>query len=100
MNILLVCAAGMSTSLLVNKMQKESNALANNDIIFACSADELDTYIDKYDVVLLGPQIKYKSKSIDEVVSAKGKGFGVIDTMSYGTVNGKKVLEQAYSLKK
>lgn len=100
MNILLVCSAGMSTSLLVTKMQKESTAMGHEDTIYACSADELEQEIDKYEVVLIGPQIKYKAKVIGELATEKGKGFAVIDTVSYGMVNGKKVLEQAYSLKK
>jgi len=100
MNILLVCAAGMSTSLLVTKMQAESTAAGNKDNIFACSVDEMDAHIDKYDVVLIGPQIRYKAKAIGEVATSKNKGFAVIDSVSYGMVNGKKVLEQAYSMKK
>lgn len=99
MNIILVCSAGMSTGLLVAKMQKESEALGANDKIFACSVDELELYIDQYDVVLLGPQMKYKAKSIGEIAAAKGKKFAVIDSISYGMVDGKKVLKQAYSMK-
>ena len=100
MNILLVCAAGMSTSLLVTKMEKESVAIGANDEIYACSVDDLEAHIDKYDVVLIGPQIRYKSKSIGEVVNAKNKNYAVIDSVNYGMVDGKKVLAQAYSLKK
>lgn len=99
MNIILVCSAGMSTSLLVTKMQKESEALGADDKIFACSVDELELYIDQYDVVLLGPQIKYKAPSIGEFVAAREKKFAVIDPISYGMVDGKKVLKQAYSMK-
>lgn len=99
MKILLVCAAGMSTSLLVTKMQKESTAQGNDDIIFACSVDELEEQIDQFEVVLLGPQIRYKAKPIGEMAARKGKGFGVIDSMNYGRVDGAKVLEQAYGLR-
>lgn len=99
MNIILVCSAGMSTSLLVTKMQKESEAGGGNDKIFACSVDELEMYIDGYDVVLIGPQIKYKAKSIGELAAARGKQCAVIDPISYGLVDGKKVLAQAYSMK-
>ncbi|AIF54300.1 PTS sugar transporter subunit IIB [Pelosinus sp. UFO1] len=100
MNILLVCNAGMSTSLLVTKMQNESEANGNQDTIFACSVDELELHIDNCEVVLIGPQIRYKLKSISEIATAKGKGYAVIDSVSYGMVDGKKVLAQAYQLKK
>lgn len=100
MNILLVCNAGMSTSLLVTKMQNESEANGNQDTIFACSVDELELHIDNCEVVLIGPQIRYKLKSISEIATAKGKEYAVIDSVSYGMVDGKKVLAQAYQLKK
>lgn len=100
MNILLVCSAGMSTSLLVTRMQAESQKRGSSDNIFAVPVDELEQHVDKYDVVLIGPQIRYKEKQISAVTSAKGKGCAVIDPVSYGLVDGKKVLDQAYSLKK
>ncbi len=99
MNIILVCSAGMSTSLLVTKMQKASEESGGQDEIFACSVDQLEEYIDKYDVVLIGPQIRYKAKSIGEIATARGKKFAIIDSASYGLVDGKKVLAQAYSMK-
>ena len=99
MNIILVCSEGMSTSLLVAKMKKESDVIGNHDEIFACAADQLESYIDKYDVILIGPQIRYKAKNIGELAAKKGKGFAVIDAVSYGMVDGNKVLAQAYSLK-
>lgn len=100
MNILLVCSAGMSTSLLVTKMQRESEARGNKDKIFACAVDELERHLDQYDVVLIGPQLRYKATSIGELASPKNIGCAVIDPVSYGLVDGKKVLDQALSLGK
>lgn len=100
MNILLVCASGMSTSLLVTKMQKASEMNGGQDTILACSVDELEMNIDNCEVVLIGPQIRYKSKAISEIAGLKGKGFAVIDSVSYGMVDGQKVLSQAYQFKK
>jgi PTS system cellobiose-specific IIB component len=99
MKIILVCSAGMSTSLLVTKMLKASKELGGKDEIFACAVDQLETYIDKYDVILIGPQMRYKAKSIGELATARGKISAVIDSASYGLVDGKKVLAQAYSMK-
>jgi PTS system cellobiose-specific IIB component len=99
MKILLVCASGMSTSLLVTKMQKASNDSGSHDEIFACSVDQLEEFIDNCEVILIGPQIRYKAKAIGEIAAGKKKGFAVIDSVSYGMVDGKKVLEQAYALR-
>lgn len=100
MNILLVCQAGMSTSLLVNRMLAESEKQGMDHHIQAVPADELEHHIDKYDVVLIGPQIRYKEKQITAVTAPKNKGCAVIDAVSYGLVDGKKVLAQALALKK
>ena len=47
--IMLVCSAGMSTSLLVTKMEKAAEARGLDAEIFAVSASEADTFrIKKY----------------------------------------------------
>ncbi len=46
--IMLVCAAGMSTSLMVQKMKKSAESKNIEADIFAVSADEADTYLILY----------------------------------------------------
>lgn len=101
MNILLVCASGMSTGLLVNKMcaEGEKRKLQNLNI-FACSVDEMEKYINNYDVVLVAPQIRYKEKFISSLAAARNKGYAFIDGVSYGRVDGNSVLNQALSFMK
>ena len=59
--IMLVCAAGMSTSLMVEKMKKAAENKGIEADIFAVSAGEADNYLEskKVDVLLLGPQVRY-----------------------------------------
>ena len=45
--IMLVCAAGMSTSLMVTKMQKAAEAKGIEADIFAVSASEADSYLNE-----------------------------------------------------
>lgn len=59
MNILLVCAAGMSTSLLVTKMEKSAQEQGKDYRIWAVSGDSAKNHIDQADVLLLGPQVRY-----------------------------------------
>jgi len=98
--IMLVCAAGMSTSLLVTKMQKaaESQGLAAD--IFAVSASEAETNIEKksVDVLLLGPQVRFMKAQFEKIVADKNIPLEVINMTDYGMMNGEKVLEQALSL--
>lgn len=95
--ILLVCGAGMSTSLLVTKMQKAAKERGIEVEIAATSGESIDKEIENVDVLLLGPQIRYKK---DEFKKKYGDKFPieVIDPMDYGMMNGEKVLDFALKL--
>jgi PTS system cellobiose-specific IIB component len=101
MNILLVCASGMSTGLLVNKMYAEGEKRNMPSLeVFACSVDDMQKYINNYDVVLVAPQIRYKEKYISTLAGSKNKAYAFIDGVSYGRVDGNSVLNQALGLMK
>ncbi|HBX82490.1 MAG: PTS sugar transporter subunit IIB [Propionibacteriaceae bacterium] len=95
MKVLLVCAAGMSTSLLTNNMKKNADA---DDVIDAVPVNELEHNITKYDVVLLGPQIKFKLKDVEKVAIPLGVPVAVIDMRAYGMMDGKAAMAQARAL--
>jgi len=93
-NILLVCNAGMSTSLLVNKMNEEAENQGIEVNIKALPISECQAVIDTIDIVLLGPQVRFQKPQVEEY--AKGRiPVEVIDMRAYGTMNGKAVLESA-----
>ncbi len=98
MKILLVCAAGMSTSLVVAKMKKSLKPEEADWVIDAIPAESFETEIDNYDVVLLGPQLKFKKNQLEEVAKPKGIPLEVINMADYGTVRGDKILEFARQL--
>lgn len=97
-NILLVCNAGMSTSILVKNMQKAAEELGVDCTINAKSLTQAKKELDTVDVVLLGPQIGYEIKNVKEL--AGDTPAEVIDMKDYGAMDGKKVLRQAYKLMK
>ena len=96
--ILLCCAAGMSTSLLVNKMKAEAEARGVEVEIWAEPLDKAATEVAKADVVLLGPQVKYALPEVKKIADEYGKKIEAINMVDYGMMNGKKVLDQALSL--
>ena len=59
--ILLSCAGGFSTSLLVNKMKEAAKAEGKEYEIKAVAAAQVEDIIEKDapDCILIGPQIKY-----------------------------------------
>lgn len=100
MNILLICSAGMSTSLLVTKMERVAKDLNFEAKIWAVSTDSADENIPSADVVLLGPQIKFMLKAMQEIGEKYNTPVEVINSNDYGNCNGKNVLKQALSLEK
>lgn len=60
--IMLCCSAGMSTSLLVKKMLEEAEKRSLSVDIKAFGVAEFEQQVGNYQVVLLGPQVKYMQK--------------------------------------
>lgn len=94
--ILLVCSAGMSTSMLIKKMQEAAKAKNIEVSIQAISEAEIINYIDEAQIILLGPQVRFLLSKIREM--AGNKPVEVIDTVAYGTMNGEKVLQTALDI--
>ena len=96
--IRLFCAAGMSTSLLVNKMKESATKRGIEADIAAFPEGQMDKHLDGVNVALLGPQVGYRLANAKEVCGAKGVPVDVIPMVDYGMMNGAKVLELALKL--
>ena len=92
MKILLICANGLSTSILMNKMQKWGK---EKNIELEVRAVPMSEYLNVYknfDCILIGPQISYqyneiKANAIDVPVEK-------ISTMDYGMSNVENIMKQ------
>lgn len=91
--ILLVCNAGMSTSMLVAKMEKAAGELQAEVEIEAKSLSEAKDVIQTANLVLLGPQIRYEKANVQKM--AGQIPVEAIDMKDYGLMDGKKVLKHA-----
>lgn len=98
--IKLFCAAGMSTSLLVNKMKEEAKKQGVEAEIEAHPESELKKHLEGLDVALLGPQVQYKLSEDKAICDKAGVPIAVIPMMDYGMMNGANVLKLALDLKK
>lgn len=100
--IILACAAGMSTSLLVTRIEKEAVARGLEYQIYAIPEqnlrEELQNYGQDVVVVLLGPQVRFKLEENKKLTDSYKLPIAVIDSVAYGTLNGAKVLDQALAL--
>lgn len=61
---LLVCAAEMSTSLLVNRMKEAAETKEIEFQIEAHPVGQIEKYGEAADVILLGPQVRYELKNV------------------------------------
>ena len=98
MNILLCCAAGMSTSLLVTKMEAFAKEQGIEAKIWAVSANEVGQHIDQADVLLLGPQVRYLLPQMKKTGAEKGIPVDSINPVHYGLCNGAEVVKYAMNL--
>ena len=96
--IVLCCAAGMSTSMLVNKMKAEAQQRALGLEIYAVPVAEFARELPNADVILLGPQVKYEAARLTELAAPHGKAVAVIDMADYGMMRGAAVLDNALAL--
>lgn len=96
MNIMLSCCAGMSTSMLVEKMKEAAKAQGKDYKIWACPIESISNEIDQCDVILLGPQVRLEKPNVERI--AGGKPVGVIQPMDYGRLNGAAVIAAAEEL--
>ncbi|MGF1725445.1 PTS sugar transporter subunit IIB [Photobacterium nomapromontoriensis] len=98
MNIFLCCAAGMSTSMLVSRMEQAAKDKGIECDISAHSIAEFDDCIKWGDVCLVAPQVKFKYEEFKRIANEQGKGCALIDMMNYGLLKGDAVLDQAVAL--
>ena len=93
--IVLVCAGGMSTGVLVNNMKKAAQEKGETVAIDAFSIESVTTAAKDADCVLLGPQVSYRVNEVQGLVACPAAS---IDMRTYGMMDGKKALEQALEL--
>ncbi|CAM2363686.1 PTS sugar transporter subunit IIB [Listeria seeligeri] len=97
-NIMLVCSAGMSTSLLVKKMTEAIEKSQVEATVIAVAEADFDKYRNNVDVVLLAPQVRFLEKNLKRVLDPLGIPVSIINGIDYGTMDGEKVLNDALTM--
>ncbi|WP_300340187.1 PTS sugar transporter subunit IIB [Fusobacterium sp.] len=100
--IYLFCSAGMSTSILANKMQKCADGYNLPVEVKAFPLSEIDSIIKTLnpDCILLGPQVKHTYEETKKMYGVDGTPVAVIDTNDYALVKAENVLKMAVVLVK
>ena len=94
MKIILVCSAGMSTSLLVEAMERAAAEQGRQVEIASASTEQLPDLLPA-DAVLVAPQIRHRFARIAQAAAAAGAPAVLLDQRAYGLVDGAAALAQA-----
>lgn len=91
MKIMLVCAGGMSTGILMNKMKKWAKDQGKDLEVKAYGIGEYEQHYTEYQCILLGPQISYKEKEIKAAVG--NMPVSQINSMDYALGNVENIMK-------
>ena len=91
--IILFCGAGMSTSLLVNKMKEAAAAQGKDYEIHAHALSEESLYAPTADVIMIGPQVRFELANMRK--RTPDRKITDIPMRMYGTMDGKATLALA-----
>lgn len=101
MNILLACQAGVSTSMLAEKMEAYAKENGMEAKVWAVDFGMVEEEIrsSQVDVILIGPQISYKLPTLKKELAKYSIPIAAISFQDYGTMNAGKVFKTAVALK-
>ena len=93
--ILLLCGAGISTGMLVQKLEEAAAELGKSeDYQFDATTIEMaDTYVPQADVILVAPQISFQINSLRR--KYPDARFSPMDMHMFGMVDGEAIIELA-----
>lgn len=98
MKILILCASGMSTSLIKSRMNRyaEQN---NSDIhVDSDSYDNLPYVIQDYDIILFAPQVAMHFEESRQEYFGSGKIFCLLTVREFGSMDGQKLIQKCIDL--
>ncbi len=90
--ILVICGAGMTSSILVSKMRSAVSERENCDYkIGSCAVNQMDKYIPQADIVFIAPHLSYTEADIRSRYT--DKQIIMISTAQYGHLDAQSILE-------
>jgi len=92
LNILLSCSYGFSTSILTSKMEKYFKEKNYPFKVEALAETNALDQINRFDVILIGPQVKYLLPKFSNAVNGL-KPVYVMDSRAYGMQNVEAIIE-------
>lgn len=95
MKILFVCAGGLSTSIVMKKINKYAEENGEDITVEAVGISEVEDVWDKYDCILTAPQVRNRLNEIKEMVKIP---VGSMAPQDYAIGNAENIIKLAKSL--
>ena len=96
--ILLCCGAGFSSGLLAQQSRKYAKKAKLDVTVEARSESQVSGYLDKTDVLLLGPHYANELDGFRAMVEGHGIEVAVIPEDIYGSIDGERLVKFALEL--
>ncbi|MGA8943977.1 MAG: PTS sugar transporter subunit IIB [Thermoactinomyces sp.] len=93
MKVLVVCAGGMSSAILLKAIRLEAEKQGMELDLKAIGAHELENELPNADLALVAPQIRHRYASLSEVGKRLNKPVCLIPAAGYTPLGASKVLE-------
>lgn len=96
LNVLLICAAGMSSSMLVRSMEKAAESLGIDAKVKAIPVELFMNErgrLGEYSFVLLAPQVRHYKGAVQDALKEHPEiKMSVIEPLAFGLVQGDKIM--------
>lgn len=94
LNIVLLCQFGASTGMLAKKIEDAAKERNIDAVVNAYGVSRVEDVLPIADIILLGPQMRFRLSEFEKEYADFNVPFLLIDTVDYGMMNGKKVFNE------
>ena len=96
MKVLLCCAGGLSSSILMKKMRNWASANGEDlEIIAVGTGEAMEVWKEGYECVLLAPQVSYRLNDMKKEIQLP---IGEVPSLDYAIGNAENVMKLAHKL--
>ena len=95
MNVLIICANGISSGILAKKIEDELKLKESSSTCIAASQLDLDEMIEGKDYILVGPQLRIMFETLKNRVNGRVP-ISLIESVDYGQMNAKNIVKKIY----
>lgn len=92
--VLLTCGAGASSGFLAQRTRQAISKMNVDMEIKAVSDSEVNEYLNDYDILMVGPHLRYKLDQLKKIADPLGVEVRIIDEEIYGAIDGEALAKQ------